>query len=140
MDNVSMAPKLARMFMAIGFIYLFLGSLLLALRTFGIIQIEMDSIFIMELYGFVTMLIFGLSYMFAPGLSHTSYANYKVTIAELILLNIGIILIFSAMSGIAGQAKQPATLLGFSSLLLAIAMHSVSIWHIIGKNKKPQQP
>ena len=139
MDNVSASSKLARSYMAIAFAYLLIGTILLALDLTGVILIKHDPIFILELYGFVTMMIFGLSYIFAPGLSHATFANYKSVAVELAAMNIGIILLFLSMIGLFGSATTALLPLGLALLVLAILIHVANIWHIMasGKSIKP---
>ncbi|MCL4372088.1 hypothetical protein M1373_02080 [Candidatus Marsarchaeota archaeon] len=145
MDNVSASSKLARSYMAIAFAYLLIGTLILALDLTGLISVKHDPIFVLELYGFVTMMIFGLSYIFAPGLSHATFANYKSVAVELAAMNVGIIILFLSMVGLFGSAAMVLLPLGLALLLLAIAIHVANIWHImaLGKTIKPvvqQQP
>jgi len=139
MDNVSASSKLARSYMAIAFAYLLIGTILLALDIIGLIPIKHDPIFILELYGFVTMMIFGLSYIFAPGLSHATFANYKSVAVELAAMNIGIILLFLSMVGLFGSTATILMPLALALLVLAILIHVANIWHIMasGKNIKP---
>ena len=139
MDNVSASSKLARSYMAIAFAYLLFGTIILALDLTGIISIKHDPIFILELYGFVTMMIFGLSYIFAPGLSHATFANYKSVAVELAAMNIGIILLFLSMIGLFGNAANILLPFGLALLFLAILIHVANIWRIMtsGKSIKP---
>ena len=55
-------------FIATSFIYLFAGLIFLTLNIAGILDLNRDAIFILWLFGFVAMIVFGLSYMFASGL------------------------------------------------------------------------
>jgi hypothetical protein len=99
-DNISMIARMARVYIGLGFIYFLIGTVPLALNLANYVNINRDMIFILDLYGFVTMLIFGLSYVFAPGLSYSTYANYRVVEVEIVAMNIAIILIFLSGSGL----------------------------------------
>ncbi|MCL5679915.1 MAG: cbb3-type cytochrome c oxidase subunit I [Candidatus Marsarchaeota archaeon] len=141
MDNVSASSKLARLYMAVAFAYLLIGTVILALDLTGLISIQHDSVFILELYGFVTMMIFGLSYIFAPGLSHATFANYKSVAVEFAALNIGIILLFISMAGVVGAFGKVFLPIGIILLIIGIMIHVANIWHIMvsGKGIKPMQ-
>jgi len=60
-DNISMVARMVRVYIGLGFIYFLIGTVLLALSLANYVNINRDMIFILDLYGFVTMLIFGLS-------------------------------------------------------------------------------
>jgi hypothetical protein len=93
-----------------------------------------DPIFILLLYGFVTQLIFGVSYIFVPGVSRHSGTNYKMIIVEYALLNAGII----AFESVALTSQKDVLVLffGLAVLLVAVIMHAANIWKtIIGKKK-----
>ena len=98
MDNLKATNRMVRLFIATGFAYLIIATVLLALNINGIIKLDNDPIFMLALYGFVTQVIFGVSYIFVPGVSHTRYASYKSTAVEYTLLNAGIITLFSPCS------------------------------------------
>ncbi len=55
-------------FISTSFLYLIAGIIFTILRETAVITIPMDSLFMSELYGFVTMMIFGASYIFVPGI------------------------------------------------------------------------
>ncbi len=82
---------MARIYIATGFLYFVAGTILLALSMSGIVSVSRDPIFILLLYGFVTQLIFGVSYIFVPGVSRHSGTGYKNMVAEYILLNAGVL-------------------------------------------------
>ena len=132
MDNVAATSKMVRLYIATGFLYFVIGTILLAFSLSGAIAADRDPIFILLLYGFVTQLIFGVSYIFVPGVSRHSGANYKVITAEYALLNAGIL----AFEGIAltGQKDAAVILGGLMAMIVAVLLHAVNIWRtIIGK-------
>ena len=132
MDNVVATGKMVRLYIATGFLYFVIGTILLAFNLSGAVAVGRDPIFILLLYGFVTQLIFGVSYIFVPGASRHSGANYKVIAAEYVLLNAGII----AFEGIAlaGQKDAAVILGGLMVMIVAVLLHAVNIWRtIIGK-------
>ena len=135
MDNVAATSKMVRLYIATGFLYFVIGTMLLAFSLTGAAAVDRDPIFILLLYGFVTQLIFGVSYIFLPGVSRNSGANYKVIAAEYVLLNAGII----AFEGIAltGQKDAAVILGGLMAMIVAVLLHAVNIWRtIIGRKNR----
>ena len=134
-DNVAATSKMVRLYIATGFLYFIIGTILLALSLSGIVAISRDPIFILLLYGFVTQLIFGVSYILVPGVSRHSGVSYKAIITEYILLNAGVI----AFEGVAltGQKDAAILIVGLAALIIAVLLHAISIWRtIIGRKSK----
>ncbi|MDE1870934.1 MAG: hypothetical protein KGI06_01710 [Candidatus Micrarchaeota archaeon] len=132
MDNVAATSKMVRLYIATGFLYFVIGTILLAFNLSGAVAVDRDPIFILLLYGFVTQLIFGVSYIFVPGVSRHSGSNYKVIAAEYVLLNAGII----AFEGVALAGKKEVAVIlgGLITMIVAVLLHAVNIWHtIIGR-------
>ena len=129
MDNVAATSKLVRVYIATGFFYFVVGTVLLALNLSGAVTVSRDPIFILLLYGFVTQLIFGVSYIFVPGVSRHSGANYKIIIIEYVLLNAGIIGFESV--ALSGQKEAAAILGGLIVMITAVLLHAVNIWRTI---------
>ena len=135
MDNVAATGKMVRLYIATGFLYFVIGTILLAFNLSDVVAVDRDPIFILLLYGFVTQLIFGVSYIFVPGVSRHSGANYKVIITEYVLLNAGII----AFEGVAltGQKEVAVILGGLIVMIVAVLLHAVNIWRtIIGRKSR----
>ena len=85
MDNLVATNIMVRIFAATAFLYFIIVTVLLAASISGAVTIENDPIFIFALYAFVTQMIFGVSYIFIPGVSHTRYANYRLIAIEYVL-------------------------------------------------------
>lgn len=133
-DNVAMNSRLALLFVKTAMLYLIIGSVLLFLSITSIVPLSHDPIFIMELYGFVVMMIFGLSYIFIPGLSHSHFANYRFIEAEFVLLNTGIVfLVIPLLQLIPIQIAKIIAPIAFFALLLGILIHVVNIIRMIPK-------
>ncbi len=135
MDNVVATSKMARLYIATGFLYFVMGTILLVLSLSGILAIGRDPVFILLLYGFVTQLIFGVSYIFVPGVSRHSGASYRTIIPEYVLLNAGII----AFEGVAltGQKDVAVLVVGLTALIIAVLIHAINIWRtIIGRKSR----
>ena len=131
-DNVAATSKMVRIYIATGFLYFVVGTTLLAFNLSGAVTVSRDPIFILLLYGFVTQLIFGVSYIFVPGVSRHSGASYKTIIAEYILLNAGIIAFEDV--ALTGQKDAAVILGGLIVMIVAVLLHAVNIWRtIIGR-------
>ena len=135
MDNVAATSKMVRLYIATGCLYFIIGTILLSCSLSGAVAISRDPIFILLLYGFVTQLIFGVSYIFVPGVSRHGGASYKAIIAEYILLNAGII-VFESVA-LTGQKDVVLLLAGLAALIIAVLMHATNILRtIIGRKSK----
>ena len=138
MDNIAATSRMARLYIATGFLYFVIGTVLLALSFSNLVAIARDPIFILLLYGFVTQLIFGVSYIFVPGVSRHSGPNYKAIIAEYVLLNVGII----AFEGVAlaGQKNIVMVLGGLTVLIIAVLLHATNVWRTMVGGKVKSTP
>ncbi len=136
MDNVSTTSKLSRLFILTGFVYFFVGTILLILTIGGIIPMKDNNpIDILLLFGFVTQLIFAISYIFVPGVSRNSFANFKSIIVEYVLWNIGLILLVALM--ILQFKNIYILIIGSVALLLGAFIHSINIFGtVISKKHK----
>jgi len=111
-------------------IYLVAGGTLLLL-TFGhVLSFEMTAFYFMQLYGFVAMMIFGLSYLFVPSFAHAFLHSLRLAKIQFWLMNIGIIgmtIVFSGMLPYSSDAKF-LVLGSLSSLVVALYMHFYNLW------------
>ena len=135
MDNVAGTNRMVRIYIATGFLYFIIGTILLALNLSNLVAINRDPIFILLLYGFVAQLIFGVSYIFVPGVSRHSGTDYRTIIAEYVLLNIGIIAF--EIVALSGQKDVAVLITGLIVLIVAVLLHATNIWRtIIGRENK----
>ena len=141
MDNIRGNSKMALVFMATSFAYLLFGTIVLSLSLAGVLPISHDSVFILILYGFVVMIIFGLSYMFAPGFSHTKFVDYRVSAAEYLMLNAGVILLFYSFiaASIISEPQKVAALAALVLIAASVLLHAASIWRILLPKGGPVQ-
>jgi len=72
-------------------IYLISGGTLLLLTFAHILPFEMTAFYFMQLYGFVAMMIFGLSYLFVPSFAHAFLHSLRLAKMQFWLMNLGII-------------------------------------------------
>ncbi len=138
-DNIHLDSLFIVNFIWLSFIYLLLGSLILyTIVMFGL-KVSYGAIFLLWFFGFVTNIIFGLSYMFVPGLTHSKYAAYNTIRIELYIFNIGIMVFF-----ISEIMKYIITeQLGLALIIIAILIHTVNILNMVlyqkrNKNKKSE--
>lgn len=130
MDNITATSKMVRLYITTGFVYFIIGTILLGLNITSIISINRDPIFILLLYGFVTQLIFGVSYIFVPGVSKHAGASYKIIILEYLLLNFGIIT-FESIALASLHNISFILIFGLVSLIFAVILHAFNIWSTI---------
>ena len=118
--------------------YLITGTLVLGLIFSGIVNISPDDVFMLELYGFVVMLIFGVSYIFIPAMSGKTPSG-KIQALEFTLLNLGIITVFS--SSVARYYYDLASIefLGFILITISAVMHIMNTVPF-GKKTVPLKP
>ena len=123
-------------FIATSFLYLLSGLLIFALNLLAILNLNRDAIFVLWLFGFVAMIIFGLSYMFSSGLARKSALIIRTITDEYILLNAGVILFFIGFSGMLPTGiGRFATLAGLPLMIVAVAMHLTNLVMIVFSRK-----
>ncbi|MHB1708624.1 MAG: hypothetical protein ACYCT2_04020 [Thermoplasmataceae archaeon] len=121
-------PALVLKFIATSFVYLLAGLLLFLLDILGILIKNRDSVFVLWLFGFVAMIIFGLSYMFSSGLARSSARINATVNVEYVLLNMGVILFFSGFSGIISvQFGKPLAITGLIAIIIAVILHLANL-------------
>ncbi|MCL4373601.1 MAG: hypothetical protein M1360_01355 [Candidatus Marsarchaeota archaeon] len=102
------------------------------LAHWGLANIGLGTVFIGWFFGFVMMMVFGLSYMFVPGFAHARYASYKMVAIEYAFLNIGIVA-FMAF-GFANRHKE--ALYGAAIVFVGIAMHVYNMAIMLAKRRR----
>lgn len=125
-------------FIATSFVYLFAGLIFLTLDVAGTLILRRDAIFILWLFGFVAMIVFGLSYMFSSGLAKSSALINSTVSKEYILLNIGIVAFFIGFSGVVSQTVgKPLAVIGLVAIMVSVLLHLVNIILISRPKKAP---
>jgi len=111
-------------------IYLISGGTLLLLTFAHILPFEMTAFYFMQLYGFVAMMIFGLSYLFVPSFAHAFLHSLRLAKMQFWLMNLGIIGMTVSFSGLIPYNPN-ITYLVVSSLVvlvLALYIHAYNLW------------
>jgi hypothetical protein len=110
-------------------LYLAAGSTLILLTFLGILQFSISAFYFMELYGFVAMMIFGVSYLFIPAFSHKTLYSFKLAQWQFWLFNIGTIGMVVGFSGlVVGPAVQVIQIEAIMVQVVAIYLHAYNIW------------
>lgn len=115
-------------FIATSFAYLLAGLVIFLFNMLGALSLERDAIFVLWLFGFVAMIIFGLSYMFSSGLSRSSALMNSTVKKEYVLLNIGVIAFFLGFSGaIPPLYGKPVALAGLLAIIISVSLHLMNL-------------
>ena len=110
--------------------YLVLGGTLFLL-TFGhLLPFDMTGFYFMQLYGFVAMMIFGLSYLFVPSFAHAFLHSLRLAKLQFWLMNIGIVGMSTAFSGLLPYNPNVRFLVVGSLLVLVLGLytHAYNLW------------
>jgi hypothetical protein len=110
--------------------YLAVGATLLLLTFSHLLPFDMTAFYFMQLYGFVAMMIFGLSYLFVPSFAHAFLHSLRLARLQFRLMNIGVIGMTSAFSGlIPYNPNMKFAIIGFLLILvLALYIHVYNLW------------
>jgi hypothetical protein len=134
-DQESMAANTARvMGLALQYaktsvLYLAAGSTLVLLTFAGLLQFSMFAFYFMELYGFVAMMIFGVSYLMVPAFAHRPLHNTRLANYQYWLFNIGTLGLTLGFSGlIQGDWLKSLQITSFIVQVAALYIHAYNIW------------
>lgn len=111
-------------------LYLVVGATLLLLTFTHILPFEMTAFYFMQLYGFVAMMIFGLSYLFVPSFAHAFLHSLRLAKLQFWLMNIGVIGLSISFSGLLPYDPNVKFLVIGSLVIQVIAlyMHAYNLW------------
>lgn len=111
-------------------VYLVVGATLLLLTFTHLLPFDMTAFYFMQLYGFVAMMIFGLSYLFIPAFAHAFLHSLRLANLQFWLMNIGVIGVTVSFSGLLPYASDIRFLV-IGSLLVqvtALYLHAYNVW------------
>lgn len=111
--------------------YLVAGGTLMLLTFARLLPFEITTFYFMQLYGFVAMMIFGLSYLFVPSFSHAFLYSIKLAKLQFWLLNIGVIDLSISYSGLLPYDfpfLKPVTIGALIINVLALYIHAYNLW------------
>ena len=121
-------PMLVLRFIATSFAYLLAGLVIFLFNMLLNLNLQRDAIFVLWLFGFVAMIIFGLSYMFSSGLSRSSVLINSTIKKEYVLLNFGVVTFFTGFSGALPLAYgKPFALAGLLAIIISVSLHLMNL-------------
>jgi hypothetical protein len=104
-------------------IYLISGGTLLLLTFARMLPFDMSAFYFMQLYGFVAMMIFGLSYLFVPSFAHAFLHSLRLAKMQFWLMNLGIIGVTVSFSGLIPYNPSVRYFVVGSLLILVLALY-----------------
>ncbi len=115
-------------FIATSFAYLLAGLVIFLFNLLLNMNLQRDAIFVLWLFGFVAMIIFGLSYMFSAGLSRSTVLISSTVKKEYVLLNFGVITFFLGFSGVLPLAYgKPFAIAGLLAIIISVSLHLMNL-------------
>jgi hypothetical protein len=90
----------------------------------------MTAFYFMQLYGFVAMMIFGLSYLFVPSFAHSFLHSLRLAKLQFWLMNIGVISLTLSFSDLLPYTPEVKSLV-IASLAIqtaAVYLHAYNLW------------
>jgi hypothetical protein len=114
-------------------IYLVAGATLMLLSFAHVIVFEMTAFYFMQLYGFVAMMIFGLSYLFVPAFAHSFLHSLRLTKLQFWLMNIGVVGLTVSFSGLLPYTSEVQLIVigSLSIQAVAVYIHALNLWRTI---------
>ena len=111
-------------------VYLGAGVTLLLLTFSHVIGFDLTGFYFLQLYGFVAMMIFGLSYLFVPSFAHAYLHSMRLAGLQFWLMNVGVVGMASVFSGVIpySPAIKYATVGFLLVLVIAIYIHIFNLW------------
>jgi cbb3-type cytochrome oxidase subunit 1 len=111
-------------------LYLVAGASLMLLTFSHILAFEMTAFYFMQLYGFVAMMIFGLSYLFVPSFAHAFLHSLRLARLQFWLMNAGVIGLTISFSGLLPYTSNLTVLIVGSLLVQVVALylHAYNLW------------
>lgn len=114
-------------------LYLAAGSSLVLFTFAGILQFSIFAFYFMELYGFVAMMIFGVSYLMVPAFAHRPLYSPRLAHWQFWLFNIGTIGLTFSFSGLVEEPSlRPLQVFSFLVQVIATYFHAYNIWRTAG--------
>jgi cbb3-type cytochrome oxidase subunit 1 len=90
----------------------------------------MTAFYFMQLYGFVAMMIFGLSYLFVPSFAHGFLHSLRLAKMQFWLMNLGVVAMTISFSGLIPFNPNARYLVigSLMVLVLALYLHAYNLW------------
>jgi len=128
--TAAVVMQLSLKYVKASLIYLVAGATLMLLTFAHVLVFEMTAFYFMQLYGFVAMMIFGLSYLFVPSFAHSFLYSFKLAKLQFWLMNIGVIGLTVSFSGLLPYSPDIKYLVIASLSIQAVALyaHTYNLW------------
>jgi len=126
--------RLSLRYVKASLLYLVAGGTLMLLSFSRLLPFEMTTFYFMQLYGFVAMMIFGLSYLFVPSFAHGFLHSLRLANLQFWLMNIGVIGLTATFSGLLPYNPDTKSLV-IGALLVQVAalyLHAYNMWRTMG--------
>lgn len=114
-------------------IYLVAGATLILLTFTHVLRFEITAFYFMQLYGFVAMMIFGLSYLFVPSFAHAFLHSLRLAKVQFLLMNVGVIGLTVSFSGLLPYDPRLRyfVLVSLIVQVAALYLHAYNLWRTI---------
>jgi len=122
--------QLSLRYVKVSITYLAAGSTMLLLTFSHMITFDLTAFYFMQLYGFVSMMIFGLSYLFVPSFAHAFLHSLRLARLQFWLMNVGVVGMTVVFSGLIPYNPSMGFLtVGFLLVLVsALYIHVYNLW------------
>jgi len=126
----ALVMRLSLKYVKASLVYLATGVTLLFLTFSHLVAFDLTAFYFLQLYGFVAMMIFGLSYLFIPSFAHSFLHSMRLARLQFWLMNVGIVGMTVAFSGLVPYNSDIRYMAVGFLLVLAIAVyvHVFNLW------------
>jgi len=117
--------RLSLRYVKCSLVYLAAGVTLLLMTFSHVIAFDLTGFYFMQLYGFVAMMIFGLSYLFVPAFAHTFLHSMRLARLQFWLMNVGVVGMATLFGGVVPYSPNMryVTVSFLIVLVLAVYLH-----------------
>jgi len=128
--TAAVVMQLSLRYMKASLLYLLAGATLMLLTVFHVLSFEMTAFYFMQLYGFVAMMIFGLSYLFVPSFAHAFLHSLRLAKLQFWLMNVGVLGLTTSFSGLLPYSwnLEPLVIGSILVQVIALYMHAYNLW------------
>ncbi len=126
----SVVMQLSLKYVKASLAYLAVGGTLLLLVFSHLLPFNLMAFYFMQLYGFVAMMIFGLSYLFVPSFAHAFLYSIRLARIQFWFMNVGVVGMTGIFSGlIPYNPNIEFAYVGFLLILVcALYLHVYNLW------------
>ena len=128
--TAAVVMQLSLKYVKASLLYLLAGATLMLLTLSHILSFEMTAFYFMQLYGFVAMMIFGLSYLFVPSFAHAFLHSLRLAKLQFWLMNVGVLGLTVSFSGLLSYSLnlEPLVIGSILVQVVALYMHAYNLW------------